>query len=182
MILRPPRATRIDPLFPYTTLFRSELRRVLGALVGKADEVEQLADPRGNFRFGAATVLQPEGDVALDGEIREQGVGLEHDAEVALGDRQGRYVPTGLLDGAARLQVEPGNGAQEGGLAATGRAQEADEFAVLDVERDIAQRREFAELLAEVADTQVAGKGSSEERRVGKGCVSTSRCRWSQYH
>src|SRR3546814_617140 len=73
-----------------------ELRRVLAALVGKADEVEQLADPRGNFRFGAATVLQPEGDVALDGEIREQGVGLEHDAEVELGDRQGRNVPPGL--------------------------------------------------------------------------------------
>src|SRR3546814_20892557 len=116
MILRPPRATRIDPLFPYTTLFRSELRRVLAALVGKADEVEQLADPRGNFRFGAATVLQPEGDVALDGAIREQGVGLEHAAEVALGARQGRSVPPGLTEGSARLQVEHGTGEQAGGF------------------------------------------------------------------
>src|SRR3546814_11038225 len=31
MIRRPPRSTRTDTLFPYTTLFRSELERVNGA-------------------------------------------------------------------------------------------------------------------------------------------------------
>src|SRR3546814_2526806 len=30
MILRPPRSTRTDTLFPYTTLFRSPMRRLLG--------------------------------------------------------------------------------------------------------------------------------------------------------
>src|SRR3546814_5034674 len=29
MFRRPPRSTRTDPLFPYTTLFRSKLRRVI---------------------------------------------------------------------------------------------------------------------------------------------------------
>src|SRR3546814_12013588 len=101
--------------------------------------------------------------------MREKGVGLEHDAEVALGDRQGRYVPPGLLDGAARLQVEPGNGAQGGGLAATGRAQEADEFAVLDVERDIAQPRAFAALLPSVPDKTDAGKSKAPLNEIRRG-------------
>src|SRR3546814_19481959 len=32
------------------------------------------------------------------------------------------------------------------------------------------------------ADDQAVGPGRSEERRVGKECVSTCRSRWSQYH
>src|SRR3546814_16778426 len=36
MIRRPPRATRTDTLFPYTTLFRSAVHSTLGPLVAKA--------------------------------------------------------------------------------------------------------------------------------------------------
>src|SRR3546814_8924702 len=35
MIRRPPRSTRTDTLFPYTTLFRSHYRPVLGTLIPK---------------------------------------------------------------------------------------------------------------------------------------------------
>src|SRR3546814_6702819 len=45
MIRRPPRSTRTDTLFPYTTLFRSHLVRVLGWLVslvgGKRPELRK---------------------------------------------------------------------------------------------------------------------------------------------
>src|SRR3546814_7913502 len=34
----------------------------------------------------------------------------------------------------------------------------------------------------EVIGTVPAGTARSEERRVGKECVSTCRCRWSRYH
>src|SRR3546814_15371409 len=47
MIRRPPRSTRTDTLFPYTTLFRSRLLEVLrerDALLGKLRSVEQEAD------------------------------------------------------------------------------------------------------------------------------------------
>src|SRR3546814_1618354 len=44
MIRRPPRSTRTDTLFPYTTLFRS---RVIGRLARRRDTVTQRA------RFGA---------------------------------------------------------------------------------------------------------------------------------
>src|SRR3546814_13471759 len=36
MIRRPPRSTRTDTLFPYTTLFRSQVRHVHADLVGAA--------------------------------------------------------------------------------------------------------------------------------------------------
>src|SRR3546814_14150250 len=45
MIRRPPRSTRTDTLFPYTTLFRSaglDLLRLLDRLVDAADHVERL--------------------------------------------------------------------------------------------------------------------------------------------
>src|SRR3546814_12054441 len=35
---------------------------------------------------------------------------------------------------------------------------------------------------ASIADPIVATEARSEERRVGKGCVSTCRSRWSPYH
>src|SRR3546814_9634616 len=47
MILRPPRSTRTDTLFPYTTLFRSkrisgEVRKVLQSAIANAENNHQL--------------------------------------------------------------------------------------------------------------------------------------------
>src|SRR3546814_18782806 len=83
------------------------------SLIVEADEVEQLGDAAGDLGARAAAVFESEGDVALDRQVGEQRVGLEDDAEVALGDRQRRDVAPGLLDAAARLQVEPGDGAPQ---------------------------------------------------------------------
>src|SRR3546814_5781818 len=47
MIRRPPRSTRTDTLFPYTTLFRSECGV---ADVGIADRIARLADRRAECR------------------------------------------------------------------------------------------------------------------------------------
>src|SRR3546814_18821023 len=59
MLRRPPRSTRTDTLFPYTTLFRSHgLRRGRG-LARRADGLDRLlpADhPRGGARSPAAAV------------------------------------------------------------------------------------------------------------------------------
>src|SRR3546814_4100261 len=48
MIRRPPRSTRTDTLFPYTTLFRSDLSRAMqtAAYLAKECELEPRADPR----------------------------------------------------------------------------------------------------------------------------------------
>src|SRR3546814_7965793 len=46
MLRRPPRSTRTDTLFPYTTLFRSPWRRAHGVLrldaIGKVEDIEHL--------------------------------------------------------------------------------------------------------------------------------------------
>src|SRR3546814_1769900 len=43
MIRRPPRSTRTDTLFPYTTLFRSEKERTLGSAISFADIAPEVA-------------------------------------------------------------------------------------------------------------------------------------------
>src|SRR3546814_13465186 len=113
MIRRPPRSTRTDTLFPYTTLFRS---------------LET---------FAKRTVTD----------------------RVRLGLRQCRIQR--MLIGAAH--------------------------------RDLREQREVHVVIrrAEILDLGVAagllfleivGRERSEERRVGKECVSTCSSRWSQYH
>src|SRR3546814_14711863 len=72
MIRRPPRSTRTDTLFPYTTLFRSAL-----GLRGGDDfdlppvEAEALVD-RANLRLGRLRVRQEDADgAALDDRSEE---------------------------------------------------------------------------------------------------------------
>src|SRR3546814_18989762 len=102
MILRPPRSTRTDTLFPYTTLFRSK-------------------------RYDAV---------------------LDHCDRVGDRIRSQRRVGDDLTALAAgRIDVEPAV------IAADGPVQE-----------------------------RIAGGLRSEERRVGKECVSTCSSRWSPYH
>src|SRR3546814_19612206 len=97
MIRRPPRSTRTDTLFPYTTLFRSVVVPMLG----------------GQVRFDDIVLQPPAGDEGL------------------------------------RIRF---------GLALQGL-----------------QLGELSQSLG-----GPAFRGRSEERRVGKECVSTSRSRWSQ--
>src|SRR3546814_11583799 len=109
MIRRPSRATRTDTLFPYTTLFRSRLRRGPAGSKGDCDECR-------------------------DGD--HHGCCSAHAA----------YPPK------ASLRRTTGSG----GLGC----------------REPAGRNNSA----------VPGLRRSEERRVGKECVSTCRSRWSAYH
>src|SRR3546814_12587734 len=111
MIRRPPRSTRTDTLFPYTTLFRSEGQR----------------------------------------ELPEQGIA-------------GR---TGALD-ARVVAAEPHRK----------RSADHDVEALGPIHPVL--------IIKEAADpfdrTRVRRGERSEERRVGKECVSTCRSRWSPYH
>src|SRR3546814_17705285 len=114
MIRRPPRSTRTDTLFPYTTLFRSVLDegRALIVALNKWDVAE---DPSALFN-GVRAALE-------DGLSQIKGVPL-----LSISGATGKGIET-----LVRVAFE---------------------------QRDIWTRR-------------------SEERRVGKECVSTSRSRWS---
>src|SRR3546814_17244720 len=99
MIRRPPRSTRTDTLFPYTTLFRSLVRERIG-----------LSLPLAVIAICLSTVLA---------------------------------IPLGVL---------------------------------------AAARRNRAADVGVMGFTQLGIAIRSEERRVGKECVSTCRSRWSPYH
>src|SRR5690625_5289428 len=58
------------------------------------------------------------------------------------------------MDRALLLRVEPGNGAEQRGLATAGRSEKADELALLHGEIDIAKRNERAKGFPEPADAE----------------------------
>src|SRR3546814_9211717 len=78
MIRRPPRSTRTDTLFPYTTLFRSAVVATKGnlkdkAAVQKALEAAKIDSVRGPFKFNTnhfpiEAIYQQEAYKAGDGE------------------------------------------------------------------------------------------------------------------
>src|SRR3546814_17262787 len=92
MIRRPPRSTRTDTLFPYTTLFRSVLQRAGDRLIGFGDDVVH------------AGVAEQE---------RVQG-GTHGAADLGVGpDQRARMVGIDLLEAVVgRVQPSPRTGAR----------------------------------------------------------------------
>jgi len=82
---------------------------------------------------------------------------LEDDAVVALCWRQAGDVAPGQLDAPGALCLQPGDDAQQRGLAAARRAEEADELTLGDLEMDVAKRCEAAKVLADAGQLQVTG-------------------------
>jgi hypothetical protein len=136
-----------------------QLRRIFVVLAGQPHQLQKLAHARVDIGLGLLAVFQPVGDVADDGEVGKQRIGLEHDAEIALRRRQVGNVAAPLRDLPVGLQFQPGDGAQQGRLATARRAQEADELALFDLDGDIVQRAEVAEILDYVLDPQIRTAG-----------------------
>ena len=88
-------------------------------------------------RAALAADLRAEADIVGRLQVRKQRIGLEHHGDVALLRRQvvGAHAADQQIAGGDRLQ--PGQHAQQGRLAAAGRADQHDELAALDVEADV---------------------------------------------
>src|SRR3546814_17821523 len=122
MIRRPPRSTRTDTLFPYTTLFRS------------------FPSPPPALRLGARRTA-------------------------AMARK-----PSKKKAGAKKIAGTKKAGAKKTGASATDLSRH-----IIDTAFELARERGWRDLsLAEIA--------RSEERRVGKECVSKCNSRWSPYH
>src|SRR3546814_2540795 len=76
MIRRPPRSTRTDTLFPYTTLFRSGVRGLVVVSGGFAD-----AGPEGRARLDEVVRLARAGGMRLIGP-NAMGRSEEHTSEL----------------------------------------------------------------------------------------------------
>ena len=122
----------------------------------QSDHLEQLEDPLAPV--GAAP--QPEGDVATDGEVREQRALLGHiaDATVLARDEHVAAVVDQVLaelDLAAIEALEAGDDAQQRRLAAARRAQNAGETAGLDGQVHAVEDLEVSERLAHASDGEL---------------------------
>ena len=142
-----------------------ELGRVLGRVSGQVDEREQLVDAPPDGGPVHLLVHQTEADVGRDGQVREQGVGLEDDSEVALRGRQPGDVPPGGPDAAVALCLQSRDAPEQRRLSASGRTQEADELAPRDGEADVGKRAKGSEVLGqrcrdEIRRVPVAGNRS----------------------
>jgi hypothetical protein len=84
--------------------------------------------------------------------VPKQGVVLEDEADAALAHVPGGGVLTFEQHTAGSRRFQPGDHTEERGLAGSGRSQQSDELARIDVEADFLQRREGPEALRDVDD------------------------------
>src|SRR5213076_1804367 len=110
-------------------------RELVRIAIGKAAETDPL-QPLVSLlaRVGAAAELKPRGDVLQRRPPWHEAVGLEHVAGAAVDSGQRRAEHRHRS--AARRQ-QAGGDVEQGALAATGRADDRDELARTDGERDV---------------------------------------------
>ena len=100
--------------------------------------------------------LQAEGHVVEDGHVRIERVVLEHHRDVAILGRHVVDLASADRDRAAGDLLQPRDHAQQGRLAAARRADQDDEFAVLDIDIDAVDNLYAAERLFDVPHDDVA--------------------------
>ena len=135
-----------------------QLIRAALLVAGQVDLFQDLGGPSADLAPGDAASLQPEADVARDIEVGEQGVALEDHVHRALVRWLPADVATAKLDRARGGEVEPADHPQGRRLAAAGRAEEREELAGADRERDVVDRDHVAEPLREVCKANL-GRG-----------------------
>ena len=105
------------------------------------DELQELG--AAGHALGAAYPPDPqrEFDVVRDAHVAEQRVVLEYEADAAIAGRDPGDVTPVQRDAAVVHFDEAGDGAQQGALAAAGGAEQDEEFALLDLQRDVVDDR-----------------------------------------
>ena len=132
-------------------------RELGGPPVQQMADLQHLGDPRDRriaLRLGHAAHLHAEGDIPGDRHVGIERVGLEHHGDVALGGMQLVDPPPGDADLPAGHRLEPGDGVEQGRLAAARGADEDEEAALLDLEVDPFQHLGRAVALGQPLDFQ----------------------------
>ena len=123
-------------------LAAGKLRRLALQQLRQFQRVRRRADLTVDLRSRLAPVDQPVGHVAVDGHVRIEGVVLEHHGDVALGRLQ--PVHPSAVDQQITLgdRLQPGDHAQQRGLAAAWGPDDHDQLAVGDVQIDALHRND----------------------------------------
>src|SRR3546814_2316955 len=178
MVRRPPRSTRTDTLFPYTTLFRSPLSLTAGELMRITALVSRIeADAQHHLVDIAIQVPHRHQAVVtrcLTDDLRDAHAWIERGVRVledhldlqrrglGVAPLQPGYVAAAEGDGAFRLRQDAGDDPAEGRLAAARLADETDDFAFGDRQVDLVDGTD--DLFAHAGAEQVRGLLGEIER------------------
>ena len=156
-----PRAADQRPADSHPLLLPAgKLRRVAPLEPGEADERQHLADPPVDLGGGRPRLpvgRQPKAEVLGDGQMREQRVALEDDVERTVLGREAGDVAPGHQDPPGVGHFESGQHPEQGGLAASRGADEAEERAARQSQRDVVDRDDGAIALGHALDDDVRG-------------------------
>ena len=108
-----------------------------------------------------APQLQAEAHVLAHGAVLEQGEVLEHKAHLALLHRAGGGLLAGDPDAPGIGVRQAGDQPQQGALAGTGGSEQGHQGAGVDIEADVVDRPEGAELLAHTSNADAHGRGGN---------------------
>src|SRR3546814_12940287 len=169
MIRRPPRSTRIDTLFPYTTLFRSKHYYkvvLMNCHLRQSGCLSRSNDP---------TIDQIEG-IGNSGELPNAATACKLDGHT------GAALSCWASSGMSRFRL-PDSTALRLVVGANESARAMGPPVLKIVWRNLpSSSSPFSRSGNKAHNTRTTPLGRSEERRVGKECVSTCRSRWSPYH
>ena len=135
-------------------LAAGHLQRPALAQTGELHQVERLRDALRRFRRRHLSHSQAECDVFSGGHVRKQRVVLEHDADVPPERRQAFDMLALEPDLASRRREESGDQAQRRRLAATGRSEQRDELAFVDVKIDAGDSDDRRVMLLDADEAQ----------------------------
>ena len=123
-------------------LAAGQLRRQSIVHAFERDQAQQLlAALRAGLGALHAPHAQRELDVLADGHVPEQRVVLEHEADAALPRRDVRDIVAVQGDAAVIDAGQPGDRAQQRALAAAARAEQHEELALADFQRNVVDDR-----------------------------------------
>ena len=119
-------------------------------------EIEHVGDARRRSRaFGRPSCFRPNATFCSTRHVREQRVRLEHHVDRPLVRRDAGHVDAVDGDAPGGRLLEPGQHAQQRGLAAARAAEQAEQLAAIDLQRDVVDGDEVAELLRDAVDVDV---------------------------
>ena len=157
-------------------LAAGKLVRLAAPEIFELEHRQHVGDALPDLPPGQTLLLEAEGDIGLDVEVREQGVALEHHVDRPPVRRHRREIDPVEHDPAGVRPFEAGDQAQERGLAATRWSEQGEEFAFKDIEREMIDCRSAAEALGRRPRGGAADAGSDRPRAQNLSWLRRSAC------